>query len=492
MLAIALFATLFSNVFINGVAFLIPTLHTDFGLNLALAGLVSAMPKFGMVPTLIPWGYVVDRAGERFVLWVGSALTAAAALGAALSHSLVVVAAFLFLGGMAAASSNSASGRLVVGWFPAEQRGLAMGIRQTAQPLGVGLGALVMPQLAHGRGIGAALLFPAAVCALAAVVCLLAVTDPPRPPRAEASPQDLANPYRGSQTLWRIHAVSVLLVVPQALVWTFALVWMMSEHGWSPAAAGVLVTVSQILGALGRIAAGRWSDTMGARLRPIRIIAAAAAMIRMGRRRAPIVSDHRPAAIRPSAPRICETVTRTPAAAGDHPCSLIIHTSAKVHTSACGTTSSTETAWMRHSVCEPRYGLARSCGEASARGGRGGSVTASRHTTAARAHTAAGNSRAAPMPRPCANCGITSAPKPTPSGWAVWRIPIARPRCSAGNHPTTSRPLAELLLAAAIPPRNRKAATTTSEWDSAAPNAAAAVSAEPTHSTNRSPARSTT
>ncbi len=277
LLSIALFATLFANVFINGVAFLIPTLHRDYGLDLALAGLVSAMPKLGMVPTLIPWGYIVDRAGERFTLWVGSALTAAAALGAALSHSLVMVGLFLFLGGMAAASSNSASGRLVVGWFPAEQRGLAMGIRQTAQPLGVGLGALVMPQLADSRGIGAALLFPAALCAVAAVVCAVSVIDPPRPPRAEAPPEDLANPYRGSQLLWRIHAVSVLLVVPQALVWTFALVWLMSEHGWSPASAGLLVTVSQILGALGRIAAGRWSDRMGARLRPIRIIAAAAA-----------------------------------------------------------------------------------------------------------------------------------------------------------------------------------------------------------------------
>jgi MFS family permease len=276
LLAIALFATLFANVFINGVAFLIPTLHTDFGLGLALAGLISAMPKFGMVPTLIPWGYLVDRAGERFVLWLGSALTAAAAVGAALSPSLVVMAVFLFLGGMAAASSNSASGRLVVGWFPAEQRGLAMGIRQTAQPLGVALGALVMPQLAHHHGIGTALLFPAALCAVAAVVCAVAVTDPPRPPRAQAPPEDLANPYRGSHLLWRIHAVSVLLVVPQALVWTFALVWLMTEHGWSPAAAGTLVTVSQILGALGRIAAGRWSDRMGARLRPIRIIAAAA------------------------------------------------------------------------------------------------------------------------------------------------------------------------------------------------------------------------
>lgn len=276
MLAIGLFATLFANVFINGVAFLIPTMTDDFGVNLAQAGLISAMPKFGMVPTLIAWGYLVDRAGERFVLWLGSALTAAAALAAALSQSLPLVGLFLFLGGMAAASSNSASGRLVVGWFPAEQRGLAMGIRQTAQPLGVGLGALVMPQLAEDHGMGVAMMFPAAVCALAAVVCAVAVVDPPRPARSEAPAADLANPYRGSAVLWRIHAASVLLVVPQALVWTFALVWIMSEHGWSPAAAGALVTASQLLGAAGRIAAGRWSDRVGSRLGPIRIIAAAA------------------------------------------------------------------------------------------------------------------------------------------------------------------------------------------------------------------------
>jgi MFS family permease len=277
MLGIGLFATLCANVFINGVAFLIPTLHTEFGLNLAAAGLISAMPKFGMVFTLIPWGYLVDRIGERFVLYAGSALTAAAALGAALTHSLILMSVFLLLGGMAAASSNSASGRLVVGWFPTEQRGFAMGIRQTAQPLGVGLGALVMPVVAQHHGLGAAMAFPAAVCAVAAVVCAVGVTDPPREKRVDASAAVLANPYRGSSTLWRIHAVSVLLVVPQALVWTFTLVWLIAEHGWSPASAGALVTAAQILGAAGRIAAGRWSDRVGSRLRPIRIIAAVAA-----------------------------------------------------------------------------------------------------------------------------------------------------------------------------------------------------------------------
>ena len=71
MLAIALTATLCANVFINGVAFLIPTLHTERGLDLAKAGLMSSLPSFGMVVTLIAWGYVVDRVGERFVLaWV--------------------------------------------------------------------------------------------------------------------------------------------------------------------------------------------------------------------------------------------------------------------------------------------------------------------------------------------------------------------------------------------------------------------------------------
>ena len=278
MLVIALGATLCANVFINGVAFLIPTLHGERGLDLSRAGLVSAMPSFGMVVTLIAWGYLVDRIGERVVVALGSALTAAAAFAAASAHSLVAVGIFLFLGGMAAASSNSASARVVVGWFPPEQRGLVMGIRQTAQPLGVALGALVIPRLAEAHGVSAALLFPAVVCAAAAVISAIGVLDPPRPPRAEAHPNELANPYRGSSALWRIHAVSVLLVVPQALVWTFTLVWLMTDRGWSAGSAGAMVTIAQLCGAAGRIAAGRWSDLVGSRLRPVRTIAGIAAL----------------------------------------------------------------------------------------------------------------------------------------------------------------------------------------------------------------------
>lgn len=277
IVAVSLVATTSSFLFINGIAFLIPKLEADRGTPLAQAGLLASMPSWGMVVTLVAWGYVLDRVGERIVLTVGSALTAAAAYAAASVHSLVTMGVFLFLGGMAAASCNSAGGRLVSGWFPPEQRGLAMGFRQTAQPLGIALGALVIPELAE-TSAQAGLMFPAVMCSVAAVVSVFGVVDPPRKPRRTATHEELASPYRGSSVLWRIHAASALLMMPQTVTVTFMLVWLINEHHWSVAAAGGLVTVSQLIGAGGRILVGRWSDRVGSRMRPVRIIALAAAL----------------------------------------------------------------------------------------------------------------------------------------------------------------------------------------------------------------------
>jgi MFS family permease len=265
-----------SFLFINGVAFLIPALVARRGTSLVEAGLLASMPSWGMVVTLIFWGYLTDRLGERIVMTVGSALTAAAAYAAASVHSLVAMGVFLFLGGMAAASSNTAGGGLVSGWFPPNKRGLAMGIRQTAQPLGIALGALVIPELTES-GPNSGLMFPVLLCTVSALASAIGIVDPPRKPRAAASDKELANPYRGSFTLWRIHTASALLMMPQAVTVTFMLVWLVDHNGWSIAAAGGLVTISQLLGALGRIVVGRWSDRVGSRMRLVRVIAIAAA-----------------------------------------------------------------------------------------------------------------------------------------------------------------------------------------------------------------------
>ena len=71
------------------------------------------------------------------------------------------------------------------------------------------------------------------------------------------------------------------MMMPQCMTVTFMLVWLIRDHGWSIRSAGVLVTVTQLLGALGRIAAGRWSDLIGSRMRPVRTIAVATTLTLM-------------------------------------------------------------------------------------------------------------------------------------------------------------------------------------------------------------------
>jgi sugar phosphate permease len=231
--------------------------------------------------TLVLWGVLTDRRGERLVLLAGLVLTTLFGLVAVVSPSLPTLFVALLLAGAAAASTNAASGRVVVGWFPPQRRGLAMGIRQMAQPVGVGIAAVSMAVAADAYGVHAALWVPTVASALAAAVVLAVVVDPPRP---ERSVETAANPYREDGYLARIHGVSILLVVPQFVVWTFSLVWLVQDRDWSPAAAGLLVGVAQVAGALGRIAVGQLSDVVRSRMRPLRwvTIAAAATMLLLG------------------------------------------------------------------------------------------------------------------------------------------------------------------------------------------------------------------
>jgi len=277
VLALGVAAQTAGTVFVSAPAFLIPLLHTERGLSLAQAGLLAAIPTFGMVLTLILWGALADRIGEKWVIAGGLLLTALAAGGAILAEGYLMLGLFLLLGGMASASTNSASGRIVVGWFPKNKRGLAMGIRQMSQPLGVTVAAVTIPVIAADAGVGAALLVPFALTAVLAVACAIGLANPPRvAPRAGAS---ATNPYRSSGFLWRIHAASVLLVVPQFTISTFGLVWLVSDQGWDALAAGVLVGAAQFVGAIGRIVIGVVSDRVGSRVRPLRWVAVSVASV---------------------------------------------------------------------------------------------------------------------------------------------------------------------------------------------------------------------
>ena len=274
MLAVAVFAQASTTVVTSTPAFLIPLLHSQRGLSLAQAGLLAAAPNVGMVLALVAWGAASDRWGERRILVIGLAISTIAVVAASLMSGYLALGMILVVAGIGAASTNAASGRVVVGWFPKERRGLAMGIRQSCQPLGVAVAALVVPPLVATGVIASALIFGAVLVGISAIACLVVIVDPARPERVRVDGES-DNPYRRDSTLLRIHLVSVLLVVPQFALSTFGLVWFVIDLRWSTLAAGIVVAAAQFLGAGGRIAVGVLSDRVGSRLRPLRWVAVA-------------------------------------------------------------------------------------------------------------------------------------------------------------------------------------------------------------------------
>jgi sugar phosphate permease len=271
ILLIGLIAMTEGCTFQYGLAYLIPALR-HAGFSLELASVLVACPTAGLLLTLIGWGYAADRWGERIVLASGLGAAGLILILASLVHGAVALGLCLVLGGAAGGSVFAASGRLILGWFARHERGLAMGIRQSAQPLGVALAAATLPALG-AAGTGGPLLFLGGFCVIAAVLVVALVRDPARPPAvASGEPAAAPSPYH-QPVLWRIHAASALLVVPQFTVATFALVYLVDARGWTALAAGRLLAGAQVCGAGSRLGAGYWSDRVGSRMRPMRILA---------------------------------------------------------------------------------------------------------------------------------------------------------------------------------------------------------------------------
>lgn len=272
-----------------GLPAIAPRLRAELGLSLAQVGALLAAPSLGIILTLLAWGALADRIGDRRVIGLGlaGAALALAAAGWAVDSAWAVAACLLAAGALGSAA-NAASGRAVVAWFPASQRGFALGWRHMSTPLGGAVASVALPVAASAGGLGAAMGALAGACALGALVALWLIREP-RPATREVPAAGA--PEAGAATdppdprvlrdgdLWRLSLGTGAVVLCQLSLLSFIALYLHDERGWSvPAAAGALAGV-QVAGAAARVVAGAWSDRSRSRLVPLRTIALAAAVI---------------------------------------------------------------------------------------------------------------------------------------------------------------------------------------------------------------------
>ena len=262
----------------GGLRALGPAFQGDFDLTLVEVTAIFTAFSAGAVVTVYAWGALADRLGERLVLAVGLSGGALALVVAAQAEGYLALLAAAVAVGMLASSAVGASGRAVFGWFPRGERGLALGLRQTAVPLGMAAASFTLPVLVAATDLDTALLLLAGAMLAAAVAAGIGLREPPRP-RSAGPP---APPAARDPRIWRLSTASALLIVGQVGLTSLLVLYLFDERGWSATAAAFALGVTQLGGAAARIVVGRWSDRRDERIGPFRTLAAVAGILLLG------------------------------------------------------------------------------------------------------------------------------------------------------------------------------------------------------------------
>jgi sugar phosphate permease len=262
----------------GGLPAIAPAIQEAFDLSLVQVTAVFTAFAIGTVATLLAWGVASDRRGERVVIAAGLGAGALAIFAAASSDAYAALLAWMALAGMLGSAAVAASGRAVFGWFPRDERGLALGLRQTAVPVGAALASFSLPPLASSAGVDAALYALAGAMALAAVASAIWLRDGPRVESAAPPAPDAVRDPR----IWRLSAASSLMIIGQIGVTSLLVLYLYGERDWTAAHAALALGGVQVGAAVARVSAGRWSDVRDERIEPFRRLAAVAGLLLLG------------------------------------------------------------------------------------------------------------------------------------------------------------------------------------------------------------------
>jgi len=258
-----------------GLPALAPFFRPDLALSLSETGLLLGIFDVGAVLTFYLTGRLTRRFGERAVLAGGAFLTGILSALAAGGQELWQIALLLALAGTGFPSSHVAGSQAVVDWFPARERGMAMGVRQAGLPIGGFAAAAVLPWLATAAGWRVALAAGGGVC-VAAGLAVLALLPASCGLRDEPGTVPLQLP-RGRVALATLAGNGLIFV--QFCLTGYLPLFLVDAFAWERAAAARMLLLVHLGGTAGRMGWGWLSDrTFGAnRVPPLLAVTAGGA-----------------------------------------------------------------------------------------------------------------------------------------------------------------------------------------------------------------------
>ena len=152
IVALLFLAAVLNYVDKNSLALLAPTIQKDLGLSDQDYANIQNAFQIAYTVALLASGVIVDKLGPRFALALFVGWWSVANVLTAFARSASSLGAFRLLLGLGEAGNWTASPKTVAEWFPARERGLAIGIYSAGTPLGMTLAPIFVIALQQSFG----------------------------------------------------------------------------------------------------------------------------------------------------------------------------------------------------------------------------------------------------------------------------------------------------------------------------------------------------
>jgi predicted MFS family arabinose efflux permease len=243
MLLVIYLAMLAFGIVLQSVPPVLSLILDELGLSHAQGGLLMSFFALPGIFMAIPAGILADRYSQKLITILSLTLMIAGTLLFAMGGSLMVLAAGRIVAGVGSMILLVVLPQLLAQWFAGRELGVAMGVFNTAVPLGTVLALNFLSLLAETWGWRASIWVSAGLSLLALVVAAVFFTPAPASVRSPAPPGSLRRDLRETGVpLWLVGAAWMLFNAAIIALFTFT-PDLLRTSGFSVSSAGFFTSL---------------------------------------------------------------------------------------------------------------------------------------------------------------------------------------------------------------------------------------------------------
>ncbi len=267
MLIVATIAQTTATLITYGVGVFALFWKEEYALTNTESGLLVSVVNIGPLFCMLFVGRLLDQYNEKILISISSFLLGSSLLLTNIVNGFNGLLFVLLLIGMFYSVSQPGGSKVILKWFPKENRGLAMGIRQAGIPIGGALAGVLIPFLTVQYNMTYAINSIACICIIGGVLFFVFYKEPYVQEEARKGHNKISfwmelKVVICKKELYPIYITGICMISLQMVLVGHFMKFLAGEQSITSIVAGTVFSVMFFSGMIGRVALATISDVL--------------------------------------------------------------------------------------------------------------------------------------------------------------------------------------------------------------------------------------